>query len=167
MKFSTSVRMKELAATAAGILIVFVGYGVVRGEEVVSPVEERALQEAVYLTTGVLPLCVSGVVEAADSTIVYAETAGVVRDLRVYEGAAVSVGQVLAVQSTPVADARLALAAAERELGQLNQSLNTELRAVQATQAGYQARSAAEIATMRHLKAALDPHGILNPGKVL
>ncbi|NBD74189.1 hypothetical protein GVX82_04080, partial [Patescibacteria group bacterium] len=65
-------------------------------------------------STSALP--VAGVVVAADEVVVRAERAGRIEALPATEGARVSRGQLVARQATPVADARLARAAAEGAL---------------------------------------------------
>jgi multidrug efflux pump subunit AcrA (membrane-fusion protein) len=151
MRFYTSTYGKLAVAATTGVVVVVGGSHFLFANE---PAEEKATvvttrEQKVFLSTSTVPVRVSGVVVATDSTVVYAETAGVVTTLPAREGATVGRGTVLAIQATPVADARLALAAAERGLGGLQQSLNSELRSGQSVQAAYRAYSASEIASLR------------------
>lgn len=111
--------------------------------------ETQTEHSDIYLSTSTIPVRVSGVVKAAKSTVVYAETAGVVTNLLAREGSMVTKGEVLVVQATPVLDARLALVSAERELGILQQSLAVEMYSKQSGQAAYRAYLANEIASLR------------------
>lgn len=103
----------------------------------------------VYLATSTMPLIVSGVVEAADSAVIYAKVGGVVTSLPVREGGFVSEGALLAVQATPVLDAEYALAAATGKQTTLEQELAAATRARAAEQAALTAYSTEEIATLR------------------
>ncbi len=95
-----------------------------------------------------VPLQVSGVVKAADQTVIRAETNGVVTALPVREGAVVSAGSVLAVQSTPVQSAQLALADAQVALSGTAQASALSAAAYQEAASQIAAVSAAEIAVL-------------------
>jgi len=141
-----------LGVVLAGVLVFLTS----RGVEHTVAVSERegggAEQDArapTYLATSTLPLRVSGMVEAADQAIVYAQTAGVVTALPVREGGVVTQGQVLAVQATPVADAERALAEASGVLTALEQEQARAARTTEAAQAGVRAYTAREVAALR------------------
>ncbi|USN89112.1 MAG: HlyD family efflux transporter periplasmic adaptor subunit [Candidatus Nomurabacteria bacterium] len=149
MKKWTSISMLQLVAALAGVgLVVFVAI-LFRSEATVENVLSPKVAEAMYLATSTLPLRVSGVVEAADSVVVYAQAAGVVTELTAREGALVEQGGLLSVQSTPVANAQVALAAAERDLSLLQQGLAVETAVGGVEKATVAAYSADEIARLR------------------
>ncbi len=139
------------AALVTGIAVVLGGsHFLVASEPVQESVAATAgTKSSVYLSTSTVPMRVSGVVSAADSAIIYAQTAGVITELPAQEGTRVTPGQLLARQATPVADAHVALAAAERELAVTQQSQSIEVTAGQASQAEVRSYSAAEIAALR------------------
>ncbi|MCA9362625.1 hypothetical protein KC906_04570, partial [Candidatus Kaiserbacteria bacterium] len=152
MKIYTSTTLKQWVAVVVGVAVAVLVLGgfsgaLGQGSEVTEQSVDRS--KRVSLSTSSIPVRVSGVVEAAQSTIVYAQTAGVVTDLLVREGGEVAAGTVLVRQALPVAEARLVFSAAERELSGLEQSLQTELRSGGALQAEHRSRSAADIASLR------------------
>jgi multidrug resistance efflux pump len=150
MEIITRKHASLAVATFAGVIVSFGGLNfVMNNNSEAATTAAQAEKSAVYLSTSTIPVRVSGMVKAAKSTVVYAETAGVVTSLPVREGAKVEAGEVLAIQAMPVVDARLALAEAERGLSGLEHSLNTEMRDGQVVQAAYRAYSASEIASLR------------------
>lgn len=140
-----------LGVVLAGVLVFLTSRS---GEQLgaVSDREEGATQgvpEPVYLATSTLPLRVSGMVEAADKAVIYAQTAGVVTALPVREGGVVAQGQLLVLQATPVADAERALAEASGVLTALEQEQVRAVRTTEAAQAGVRAYTAREVAALR------------------
>lgn len=103
----------------------------------------------VFLATSTVPVMVSGVVEAAEQAVIYAQTAGVLEQLPAREGVIVERGAVLAVQATPVANAELALRMAERDLSRLEQGLAVAMASGETQKAEVIAYSADEIARAR------------------
>ncbi len=111
--------------------------------EIVTPVSE------VQIATSSLAFPVAGVIKAVDGVTLYAQTAGVVTSLPRKEGAAVSLGDVLAVQDTPIETAGVALAVAQGELADAQQSALVSTAQAGSKKAGIQSYSAAEIAALR------------------
>ena len=105
--------------------------------------------ETVKLATGTIPVLASGVVKAADSTIIYAKTPGEVKDLLVREGGVVKAGQVMLRQSSPVTTARLELVKQEAALTKLQQTLNQEVNTLKTDKATVAAEKAANTALLR------------------
>lgn len=104
---------------------------------------------AYYLSTSTVPLAVSGVVQAANQAIIYAETAGVVTTLYAREGAVVQAGSVLVEQSLPVLAAEQEALNAERLLSGLQQSQTVAVSELYTEQAKARIYSAEEIAALR------------------
>lgn len=151
MRFYTSTQGRMAVALVTGVAVVLGGSHFLVASEPAQQSNVTATSAAakVYLSTSTVPVRVSGVVTAADSAIIYAQTAGVITELPAREGARVTSGQLLARQATPVADAQVALAVAERELAVTQQAQSREVAAGQASQAEIRSYSAAEIATLR------------------
>ncbi|MEY3783698.1 MAG: hypothetical protein RLZZ230_20 [Candidatus Parcubacteria bacterium] len=147
----TSKRGKLLITVALGIIVSVSAFSVFTNEVEVAMGQdvEKQLTNKIYLSTSTLPVLVSGVVEAADSATIYAETAGVITVLPLREGALVTTGQVLSRQATPVANAHVQLAQAELGLVKLQQAQSVELNNLSAKQATVRTYSAQEIATLR------------------
>jgi multidrug efflux pump subunit AcrA (membrane-fusion protein) len=150
-------RMKQNTSRLGVIVSVIVVIGVTvlvllpdgkAQENSAAPVRTVAPSE-VYLATSTIPLRVSGVVSAADRTVVYAETNGVVSSLLATEGAQVSGGQILAVQSNPVVVAEQVLINANSDLVSLERSQASDVQAGAAGSAAVMARSATEVAVLR------------------
>lgn len=97
-------------------------------------------------STSQAKLPVSGVVAAADTAIIAAETGGVLTGQTVAEGDMVSVGMLLASQATPVADAHLEAQTATRLLRDAEQSAVVDARRYTARQAQTVASSAVALA---------------------
>lgn len=108
-------------------------------------------QEKVYLSTTTIPVLVSGVVSATDSTIIYSQTAGVVTDLLTREGSKVTSGSLLVRQSTPVFDAERQLVVAQSNLANLQQGAAVAVREGGVETAGLRTYSASEIANLRDI----------------
>lgn len=102
-----------------------------------------------YLASSTLPLAVSGVVQAADRAVIYAETNGVITALPAREGARVTRGTLLAAQDTPVADAQTLLEAAENSLRNVTRDRTVALAGPALAQADVRARAAEEVAFLR------------------
>lgn len=153
MQGITNGRLKLVGLALAGLLVAVGMLGIFSNDQSVAAVSNASTPEAtkIYLSTSSIPLRVSGVVEAAESTVVYAETAGVVQKLPAREGAMVSVGAMLSIQATPVANAEVQLAAAKRDLTTLQQAEKVTMQDSSANQATIRAYSAAEIARLRTL----------------
>lgn len=103
----------------------------------------------VRLATGTVPLKVSGVVQATDRTLVYAQTNGVVSELFVQEGSLVGKGQLLAKQSAPVAEAEVLLTNANGDLLLMEQRRATLAQSGALKQSIISATTATEVATLR------------------
>ncbi len=151
MRFYTSTQVKMVVALVTGIAVVLGGSHFLAASEPAqqNDVIATSAVSKVYLSTSTVPVRVSGVVTAANSAIIYAQAAGVITELPAREGARITSGQLLARQATPVADAHVALATAERELMVTQQTQSREVAAGQASQAETRSYSAAEIATLR------------------
>jgi len=153
MRFYTSLQVKTGIAMVTGIAVVLGGSHFLSANE---PTMEHGVVSTsasaaplIYLSTSTVPVRVSGVVTAADSAVIYAKTAGVITALPAKEGAVVTEGQLIMKQATPIADARVVLATAERELAATQQMQNTEVAAGKATRAEVYSYSATEIASLR------------------
>jgi multidrug resistance efflux pump len=142
-----------LLSGIAGIAVAIASYGLFSGKqseaEMITSTNASSVAVPQQLVEGTIPLQVSGVVRAADQTTIYAQTAGTVVGMPAREGASVSAGQVLVEQSTPIADAQSALAAAERSLSNVQQSQAVAVSQQTALQTGLRAYSAREVATLR------------------
>jgi multidrug resistance efflux pump len=135
-------------ATLLLVLVVatFVQSGTVSSQSQTAPVANPSV---VRLVTGTVPIAVAGVVEAARSTVVYAQTSGVITTLPYQEGAEVGRGAVLATQETPVAAAQQRLANAQGQLTDIESAVLVTERATAATATALRAYSAAEVAALR------------------
>ncbi|MCA9366925.1 HlyD family efflux transporter periplasmic adaptor subunit [Candidatus Kaiserbacteria bacterium] len=117
--------------------------------ETAKEVAAKATAEPVYLATSSLPVAVSGIVRASDRSIVAAQTAGVIGSYQVVEGSRVNVGDVLVVQTTPVADAQQVLRSAEGGLTAAQQAAAVDNTAKLAAQASVVAYSAEDLAKLQ------------------
>ncbi len=115
--------------------------GVISSKDTAQTKKTYTLQETVLL-----PVPVSGVVNATNHVVVRAKTAGEVIDIYANEGAVVEQGQLLAKQNTPVENAQYGLAVAEADFSKVQNdamvsSRNTE--SVKQTQVAFSARDLA------------------------
>ncbi len=148
---------KSMLATGVSFLVVFISVFIF--DDIASSANLATLvagdtltketKNKTYLSTSAIPVQVSGVVEAADQVVIYAETAGPITELITREGAIVKGGDLLGRQSTPVVSAQLELAAAERQLVNLQQSQGVLLAAGAEQQAKTVAAAAAKTAALR------------------
>ncbi|MEN9922476.1 MAG: Barrel-sandwich domain of CusB or HlyD rane-fusion [Candidatus Parcubacteria bacterium] len=139
-----------IALMAVGVLVVIVTISAVRAEQRTDEAGgKKEASQMVYLEAAPVPVQVSGIVSAADQTVIYAQTAGVVAALHAREGAVVGRGTVLVEQATPAADARVMLGAAERSLSESQQSLQVLVQESGETEAIVRAYAAQEIAALR------------------
>lgn len=106
-----------------------------------------------YLASSTFPLAVSGVVQAADRAVLYAETNGPVTALPAREGAHVARGALLALQATPVPDAAQSLQAAENTLLNLTREGAALGAEGSMQQAAARALTAEEVALLRSASA--------------
>lgn len=147
----TSLQRKQLLALLAGIFLSLIILSFISGETTVlaNKSENKTINNKVYLSTSTIPVAVAGVVEAVDSTTIYAETAGVITSLPNKEGSRVSVGSILSRQNTPVADAQVQLAVAEGGLTAAQQAQAVAVGQLIKDQAATRKYSANEIAQLR------------------
>jgi multidrug efflux pump subunit AcrA (membrane-fusion protein) len=97
------------------------------------------------ISQGSTTIHVAGMVKAADSAMISAATNGVVNQILVVEGERVSIGDVVAIQSTPVANAELAYRNALREQIIIEQAALVSLQEFAYEKASVVARSTEEI----------------------
>lgn len=133
---------------AMAVLVVVLSFPRASNEHQITPASLEssfALADAASSTR----LQVVGIVDAADSAVISAKTNGVLAQLSVLEGAVVTPGAVVAVQSTPVADAQVAYQAAQGELTTAEQQAAVDVRQYSAEKAAVVARSAETIALIQ------------------
>lgn len=145
VKFMTRKKLLALGLLLAAVFIY-----------VTLPVKDKVItdlkvneNEEVSFSTSTLNLKVSGVVEAADSAVVSTKTGGVVTDIFAKEGSFVTYGDTLALQATPVSDARYRLAEANQVLSEVQQSSQLDAAEYAAKKAGAVSLSAEDIAGIR------------------
>lgn len=102
-----------------------------------------------YLATSSLSVPVVGTVTAAKQATIYAQTAGVITALPYQEGAVVTAGVTLSVQSTPVLSAEANLAQTQVGLTGAQQRAAVSARADQAQGASARLYTATELAQLR------------------
>lgn len=97
------------------------------------------------ISQGSTTIHVTGMVKAADSAMISAATNGVLNQVMVTEGERVSAGGILAIQSTPVANAEIAYQNALREQTAVEQAALVSLQEFANEKASVVARSTEEI----------------------
>ncbi len=152
MKYVTSKNLRVTAPVTAGIITsLLIGFFINSTEAEVNVLKEVSVQDVgVYLSTTTVPLRVSGVVEAVNSTVVFAEVSGVVVGVMVKEGSAVSKSELLTRQSSPVGDAKLHLATEGRVMTEVQNELNVSVSDIYNKQSGVRTYSVSEIALLRN-----------------
>ena len=102
-----------------------------------------------FATSSVATIPVSGVVTAADTAVISAQTNGVVQAIAVAEGSAVRTGSLLVRQATPIADAQVQYQAAQASLTNAEQRAVVDAHTYTAKQAAAVAYSADTIAILQ------------------
>lgn len=144
-------KYRWVSLVVVGIIGVLVWWAFPQGAVGVIPSKDTAQTKNTYTLqeTSLLPVPVSGVVNATNHVVVRAKTAGEVVNIYANEGAVVEQGQLLAIQNTPIENAQYGLAVAEADFSKVQNDSLISSRNTESINQAQVAFSAHDLALLR------------------